>query len=93
MSVITGKVGDRAYYDGISGLVPCIVLKVGEKDILVRMDAKRGVQSWHGINEYGDWDSEEEWPHRNVVPEKAIVWPDGKHSFHATILPYKWEGP
>jgi hypothetical protein len=89
--MIVGKVGDKAYYDGISGMVPCMVLNVTADKVKVIMDAKKGVRSWHGINEYGDWDSVEEWPHHSVVPEGAVRWPDGETRFHPFILPYKWE--
>jgi len=89
--MIIGREGDKAYYDGIRGLVPCIAFEVTVDEILVKMDAKKGVLSWHGIQEYGDWDSFETWPHRLVIPEKAVRWPDGEKSFHSTILPYKWE--
>lgn len=89
--MIVGKVGEKAYYDGISGLVPCVVLGVTKGSVKVRMDAKKGVRSWHGIDEYGNWDSVEEWPHDKVVPAGAIEWPDGSNTYHARILPYKWE--
>ena len=81
---IVGKKGDRAYLDGSQGLVPCIVLKVDKRDILVKMDAKRGVRSWHGMDEYGDWDSVEVFTHNQIVPEKAVL-------RFPTIGPYKWE--
>ena len=89
--MITGKVGNKAYLDGIRGLVPCVVQTVTKRSVTVRMDAKRGVRSWHGIDEYGDWDSVEEFTHNMVVPERSIIWPDGKRKFHPTILPYRWE--
>lgn len=89
--MIIGKAGDKAYLDGISGLVPCVVLKVTENHVHVKMDAKRGVRSWHGINEYGDWNSEEEFGHHWIIPEKAIRWPDGRSTFNPSILPCKWE--
>jgi hypothetical protein len=89
--MIIGKVGQKAYLDGISGLVPCMVLKVTKDHVKVLMDAKRGVRSWHGINEYGDWDSVEEFTHNMIVPAGAIEWADGSNSYHDCILPYKWE--
>lgn len=89
--MIIGHAGDKAYLDGISGMVPCIVLKVTPEEVLVRMDAKKGVLSWHGIQEYGDWNEEVSWTHNQVVPERAVRWPDGKNSFHPRIMPYKWE--
>jgi hypothetical protein len=89
--MIIGVVGEKAYLDGISGMVPCVVLKVTKARVHVRMDAKRGVRSWHGINEYGDWDEEVSWSHHQVVPERAVHWPDGKNTFHPRIRPYQWE--
>jgi hypothetical protein len=86
---IIGRAGDRAYYDGISGLVPCLVLHVTLCRIRVRMCAAEGVLSWHGINEYGHWDSIEVFSHHELIPAKAVkMW---KHSYHPTVLPYQWE--
>ena len=87
--MIIGHVGDKAYLDGISGFVPCVVQAVTEHSVKVRMNAKGGVRSWHGINEYGDWDSVEEFSHTMIVPNKAVIWPDGQR-IHPTIKPYTW---
>jgi hypothetical protein len=47
------------------------------------------VLSWHGINEYGHWDSIEVFSHHELIPAKAVkMW---KHSYHPTVLPYQWE--
>lgn len=89
--MIVGKVGDKAYLDGIEGLVPCTVLAITPTKVRVKMRAKDGVQSWHGMARYpNDWDTEEEFTHHMVVPERALVG-TAASEFHNRILPYKWE--
>jgi hypothetical protein len=89
--MIKGKKGDKAYLDGILGLVPCVVVSVFVRDVFVKMSSDREVRSWHGLEDYGEWKSNEMFSHTQVVPAKAVKWPDGKNTSHPKILPYRWE--
>lgn len=89
--IIVGKVGEKAFFDGIEGLVPCTVLAIMANTVKVKMRAKDGVRSWHRMDHYGNWNTEEEFSHRLIVPEEAVRIPIGLYEIHPRILPYKWE--
>ena len=85
---ITGKVGDAAFYDGITGLSPCTVVEIRGRDVVVDFDDDERVVHWSGMGS-NPWRGRkgETFPVRRVVPALAVS-EDGMR-----IAAYVWSKP
>ena len=90
---LVGRPQQEAYYDGLYGLVPCVVLEVTELTVKAQVDWGGCAHPLQvGPSPYGAVTTIEEFPHRDIVPTRAVVPPQPDRGiWTAHIVPYRWE--